>query len=291
MEKENREYKDSVFTDLFSKDMGAKDNILELYNALFDTDYTDPSVVDVVALENVLFCNLKDDVAFTVKNRRIILSEHQSTINENMPLRSLMYIAREYEKIVPVRDRYKRSLVRIPTPMFLVFYNGKEDAPVEQILRLSDAFREEDGNKDLELIVRVINITPDKHHPLLEKCKVLREYSQFIETVREYKNDEHKLRKAVEECIHKGILKEYLQRKSYEVLNMLMAEYDYATDIEVQREEAAEEAAKEATKKATNKTFVEAVENAAQNFNVSIEEACEKLGKSYEVYLQAKKSI
>jgi hypothetical protein len=94
------------------------------------------------------------------------------------------------------------------------------------------------------------------------------------------KNDKNMLEKAVKECIRKDVLRDYLERKSSEVVNMLMAEYDYATDIEVQREEAAEIA--------ENKSFVEYVENVAKNFHVSIQEACEKLGRSYEEYLQIK---
>jgi hypothetical protein len=294
MEKTNRQFKDSVFTDLYGKDESAKNNILELYNALFDTNYTDPSIVDIVALEDVLFCNLKNDVAFTVENRRLVLSEHQSTLNANMPLRSLMYIAREYEKIVPIKERYKKRLVQIPTPIFIMFYNGKEDMPAEQVLRLSDAFKEYDEFAGLELTVRVININPSKHHEILGKCKTLREYSQFVDITRNYQGDKHMLRKAISECIHKGILKNYLLKKSSEVINMLFGEYDYATDIAVQREEAAEEATEKAVammQLKADKTFIENIEILAKNLNVSIEEACEKLNDTYEHYQEIKKKL
>jgi len=212
--KENRKYKDSVFVDLFYRDRDAKKNLLELHNALYGTCYTDPEQVRLIGLEDTLFQNLKNDVAFSVDDRKIVLSEHQSTVNPNMPLRDLMYIAREYEKIIPVKDRYKTSLVKIPVPQFVVFYNGSRD---------------------------------------------------------------------------------YLLRKSSEVINMLMAEYSYEMDIEVQREEAAEEARKEAQKEAqkaidaAEKALADAVDNAAENFNISTVEACEKLGLSYERYLEIKK--
>jgi hypothetical protein len=244
--------------------------------------------VDIVSLENVLFCNFSDDVAFTIDNRRIVLSEHQSTVNKNMPLRSLLYIAREYEKLVSTRDRYKRSQIKIPTPQFFVFYNGEEDQPLEQIQKLSDAFKDADGDIDLELTVRVININTEKHHEILEKCRILQEYSLFVDETRKHKNDKNMLEKAVNECIRKDVLRDYLERKSSEVVNMLMAEYDYATDIEVQREEAAAEAAEKATIIAENKTFVETVEAFAENFKITIQEACEKSGRSYEDYLQIK---
>lgn len=214
MAKENREHKDSVFIDLFYTDETARKNLLELYNALYDTDYTDPEVIQYIGLENILFKNYKNDLAFTVEKERIVLSEHQSTVNPNMPLRDLLYIAREYEKIVPLRDRYKRGLVRIPTPKFFVFYNGEEDYPQEKVLHLSDAFMERDTDINLELVVRVININTDKKHEILNKCPILREYSEFVETVRKYRKEEAQLQKAVNECIKKAFLQTIFTEKA-----------------------------------------------------------------------------
>ena len=281
MAKENRKHKDSVFTDLFENDETARKNVLELYNALFDTNYTDEEVIKVVTLDQVLFMNFKNDVAFMVDNRRIVLSEHQSTINPNLPLRYLMYIAREYEKIIPVKKRYQSNLISIPTPEFIVFYNGVQNYPVEETLRLSTAFTEKDGMPSLELVVRVININPEKKHELLEKCPILREYSEFVEITRKYKHDKDQLEKAVKECMDKGILADYLSRKSSEVVNLLLDEYSYETDIEVQREEAAEEA--------TEKKLIAYVENLSESLQISTEEACDKLKEPYEKYLEAKK--
>ncbi|MDY4692282.1 MAG: hypothetical protein SO401_01730 [Blautia sp.] len=248
MAKENRKYKDSVFTDLFYADRDAKVNLLSLYNALYGTEYTDPNLIQKVRLEDVIFKNFKNDIAFMVNNRRIIMGEHQSTINYNMPLRNLMYFGREMEKAVPAKDRYKRNLIKIPTPDFITFYIGKEEYPLEQILRLSDAFVEQTEVPSLELKTRVININYDKKHKILEDCRILGDYSQFIEIAREQENDKTGLEKAVKTCISKGILKDYLERKSSEVINMLMVEYDYDTDIRIQREEALEEGMKEGMK-------------------------------------------
>ncbi len=179
MAKENREHKSGLFADLFGRDETAKQNLLELHNALYDTEYTDPELVRLVGLEDVLFQDLKNDVAFTLGEHKIILSEHQSTINPNMPLRDLMYIAREYEKIIPARARYKTRLVKIPTPRFFVFYNGLADRPREWQLNLSDAFYDSE-DAALNLTVKVININLEKKHEVLEKCRVLREYRQFV---------------------------------------------------------------------------------------------------------------
>ena len=150
-------------------------------------------------------------------------------------------------RLVPPRSRYKKKIVFLPTPEFYTFYNGKEKWEKEKELRLSDAYIVKDGEPSLELKVKVINIRPEEHHEILEKCQVLKEYSQFMEIVQNYQisGEEEPYKKAIKECIEKGILADYLMRKGSEVVNMLLDEYDYETDIEVQREEAREEGRKE----------------------------------------------
>ncbi|WP_432917915.1 Rpn family recombination-promoting nuclease/putative transposase [Treponema socranskii] len=184
--------------------------------------------------------NIINDVSCLVDNKIIVLAEHQSTINENMPLRFLEYIARLYEKLQAPTDRYLRKLSKIPTPEFYVFYNGKEDYPETAVLKLSDAFITKPEQLPLELEVKVLNINTDKANKILTACKPLEEYSLFVEEVRKQTqlDSENGFTNAVKICIEKGILKEYLQRKSREVINMLVAEYDYDTDIAVQREES-----------------------------------------------------
>ena len=236
----NRKYKDSVFVDLFSEDERAKENFLSLYNALHGTNLQMSCPVENIRLENVMYMNIINDVSCLVDGKIIVLAEHQSTINENMPLRFLEYIARIYEKLQAPTDRYLRKLSKIPTPEFYVFYNGKEDYPESTILKLSDAFITKPEQVPLELTVRVININTDKANKVLSACKPLEEYSLFVEEVRKQTqvDRENGFTNAVKMCIEKGILKEYLQRKSREVINMLVAEYDYDTDIAVQRQES-----------------------------------------------------
>ena len=273
MTKENRNYKDSVFTDLFYSDRDARINLLSLYNALYGTAYTDPGMIWKVRLEDVIFKNFKNDIAFTVNDRRIVLGEHQSTINYNMPLRNQMYFGREMEKAVPAEDRYKKNLIRIPTPEFITFYIGQEEYPLEQTLRLSDAFAEQTERHCLELETRVININYGKKHKILEDCRVLGEYSRFIEIAREQGVDKNKLEKAVKTCISRGILRDYLERKSSEVINMLMVEYDYDTDMKVQRKEGMEEGIEKGKEKST----VDAIRNIMKSLNCSAERAMEIL--------------
>ena len=236
----NRKYKDSVFVDLFSEDEKAKENFLSLYNALHDTDLDLSCPVENIRLDNVMYMNIINDVSCLVDDKIIILAEHQSTINENMPLRFLQYIGRLYEKLQAPSDRYLRKLSKIPTPEFYVFYNGLDDYPEITILKLSDAFITKPDFLPLELEVKIYNINKNKGAEVLSRCKTLDEYSLFIEEVRSQTqlDPENGFTNAVKICIEKCILKEYLQRKSREVINMLIAEYDYDTDIAVQRKES-----------------------------------------------------
>ena len=254
-EKTNRNYKDSVFVDLFAHDVTAKENFISLYNALHGTNL-DAKTTDVqpVMLEKVLYMKDYNDIAMLIDGKIVILIEHQSTINQNMPFRFLEYIARIYEKITTKDEKFGRKLVKLPVPEFYVFYNGKDDYPTESVMKLSDAFMQLDGDSELknqlenanyplEISVKVININVDKENPILKHCKTLKQYSEFIEQVRSnIENDvPEPFTNAIKEAIKKGFLSDYLNRKSTEVQNMLLAEYDYDTDIAVQRKEAFED--------------------------------------------------
>ena len=241
MEKENREHKDSLFVDLFYQDETAKKNLLSLYNALHDTNYEDETIIRKVKIDDVLYKNFKNDISCEVNGQVLVFGEHMSTINRNMPLRCLMYVGRAYEQLVDSKARYRTTLVKIPTPEFYVFYNGEKEQPLEQVLSLSDAFMNLAGENSVELKVKVININSDKAHGILDKCGILKEYSQFISTVRKYSEEERAIKKAIKECIEKGILADYLKRKGSEVENMLIAEYSYEEDIQVKQEEARQE--------------------------------------------------
>jgi len=259
MKKHNRRYKDSVFVDLFGEDKDAKKNFLSLYNALHGTHLDGSTELKPLRLDNVMYMSFCNDVSCLIDNKIIVLAEHQSTIIDNMPVRFLEYAARLYEQIQNPRDRYLRKLKQIPTPEFYVFYNGEEKYPAKAGLRLSDAFTVKSAKPCLELVVKVININYNKNNELLEACKPLQEYTLFVETVRRHiKLDrENGFKNAIKECIQNDILRDYLERKSREVMNMLIAEYDYDTDIAVQREEERETAYAEGEAKGAYQTKLE----------------------------------
>ena len=97
----NRSYKDTLFRMLFQE----KEALLSLYNAVGQTDYKDASQLEIVTLENAIYMNMKNDLAFLI-NLELNLYEHQSTWNPNMPLRDLFYVAKEYEQLIRKETLY-----------------------------------------------------------------------------------------------------------------------------------------------------------------------------------------
>ena len=244
----NRKYKDSVFTDLFGSDRDGKKNFLELYNALSGNSYKLGEVsLERKIIDQSLYKTFNNDVSWEINGKLIVLVEHQSTINNNMPFRCLEYVTRIYERIIPVKQRYAEKIFKIPNPDFYVVYVGSRDKRKEYELRLSDMFYTKDGGK-LELVVKVKNCTDPNLLPITGNCDILKEYCRFLEIVEQNYRKLHpksSFKRAIEIAMEEGILTDYLDRKSREVINMLCAKYDYKMDIAVKQQEAKEEKAEE----------------------------------------------
>ena len=241
---EKRTYKDTVFVDLFGRCAEAKENFLSLYNALHGTNLKiENTSVEPLILEQTVYTGRYNDVSMLVNGRMVILVEQQSSVNENMPLRFLEYICRLYEKLIPLEKRYRQNRLSLPSPEFYVIYNGTADYPKEKLLKLSDSFERIDGvSFSLELCVKTYNINKCKDTPLLKHCIPLSGYAKLTEYAQEAKQNgiQNPVDFAVRKCISEGVLADYLKQKSTEVRNMLIAEYDYDTDMRVKQEEAAE---------------------------------------------------
>ena len=256
MEKEtvkpNREYRNSVFVDLFSR-QGAFSirNIISLYNALHDEKIDEKTIVKFVYLANVLYHKLKNDVSCIIDGKILVLIEHQSTINENMPLRCLEYVVELYKQILDSESKYGKRLIKIPTPEFYVLYNGTAEYKAREILYLSKSFMQEQKDIKLELKVEVININHSDNKEFLSSCKILKEYKEFVDKVVEYTREYGKdgFDMAIEYCINHGILEPYLKENSKEVRNMLTTEYNYETELRVVKREAREEGINEGMRK------------------------------------------
>ena len=205
------------------------EHLLSLYNAVTWKDYRDPDALNVVTLENAVYMGMKNNLAFVLE-MGMYLYEHQSTYNPNIPLRDLFYIASEYQKLVDEKSLYSSGIQKIPTPNFLVFYNGTDrDVPDRTELRLSDAFENPMQDPALELKVTMLNINAGHNEELMNNCHVLWEYAEYVARVRKYAA-EMPLNEAVElaitECINEGILTEFLQHNRAEVYKVSIFEYD-----------------------------------------------------------------
>ena len=225
----NREVKDRLFRVVFRE----KKYLLQLYNAINGTNFQNEDDLIVYTLEDVIYLKMKNDLSFIIVGTTLNLYEHQSTFNPNMPIRGVLYFARQYEIYIDENDLdvYGGGLVRLPVPQMVVFYNGDRDMPEEMELKLSDAYMEADGIQPaLECVARVINVGYGHNPKLMEKCSRLAEYSRFIRILNECKENEKDLKKAtyaaVERGIEEGILLDILIRQKAEVCAMVLTEYN-----------------------------------------------------------------
>ena len=242
--KENRKHKDSLFVDYFSKDRDWKQHFLSLYNALHDTNLqVETTNLERVNLEQVLYMDYYNDIAVMVNGQFILMIEHQSTINPNMPLRLLEYVSRIYGNMVDSKAKFSDRLIPLAKPEFIVFYTGKEEIPAETYLYLSDAFNlncESNIGLTLELKVKVCKISSEEPSPVVQHCPDLKEYAQFLRLIDEAKacRREAPLAWAIREAVRRNLMRDYLERKGGEVLSILTAEYSFDAAMAVKQEEA-----------------------------------------------------
>ena len=232
--KVNRNYKDTVFRMLFQD----RENLLSLYNAVNGTAYEDVDGLMITTLQDAVYMNYKNDVSF-VFDFTLSIYEHQSTVNQNMPLRDLIYVSKVLQGQMKDQDIYSSRQIKLPTPKFVVFYNGTDEQPEKQILRLSDAYEKQLEEVELELTVTVYNINYGHNQKLLEACQTLNEYAQYVEVVREYAKEmplAEAVESAIDSCIRQGILEDFLRKNRAEAIEMSIFEYDEEKHLKSERE-------------------------------------------------------
>ena len=246
-------YKDSLFRSLFDN----KTSLLELYNSIKGTSYGASTDLSINTLSETLFSHLKNDVSFILEGKLIILVEHQSTINENMPFRFLLYIVRLLENYITTKKViYGRKLVMLPCPEFIIIYNGTANFPAKKTLRLSDAFKKAAGvETNMELVVTVYNIKKSENKDIIGNSRLLEGYISYVDKVQEEKGiiqaaepgmppaemQRTAVAKAIEYCKRNGILTEFWQSLTQEEMNMLVSEWNMEDALEVAREEGMED--------------------------------------------------
>ena len=226
--RQNRKHKDRLFRYLFQD----KKYLLELYNALHDSNYTNPEELEVVTMEDVIFMKMKNDLSFIIDSR-LNLYEHQSTWNPNMPLRGLFYFSQQYEGLLGAEgaDVYGEKRVPLPTPEYIMFYNGRGMKEDRRTLYLSDSFSMGRGSGALECTCRVINVRRGHNRELMDKCRRLWEYSEFVSeieaNIKKGLGRDEAIQSAIDCCIERGILTDILRTEKSEVLHMIfLTEYD-----------------------------------------------------------------
>lgn len=218
-----RNHKDTIFRMIYRDEK----ELLALYNAVNGTCYEDPKVLEITTLENAVYMNMKNDLS-CILDMSLNLYEHQSTINPNMPIRDLFYVARLYERITAGKDIYSSRRIMLPAPKFIIFYNGEAPQPERKLLKLSDSF-ERKGEVNLELTVVQLNINPGYNEKLKKDCKSLYQYMCYVEKVRTYKETmpiEEAVNVAVDECIKEHILSDFFRKNKAEAIQMSIFEYD-----------------------------------------------------------------
>lgn len=236
----NPRYRDSVFRSYFNDPA----RLLSLCNAVLGTSYTNPDELSINTLEGIFFDKQKNDISCTIDNHFLILVEHQTTVNENMPFRCLSYVAELLNNLVKNKNKlYNKGLIKFPKPKFFVLYDGNEDEPLQRKMRLSDAF---DGDSDsLELVVTAFNINHGLPQPLLQHCRYLFDYSTLVGKVKEgiklSLSRRDAIRRAVKFCLDNGIMGNYLVEHSEEVFNMLALEWNMDDALAARFEEGREE--------------------------------------------------
>lgn len=177
----NRTYKSRIFAMLFSD----RNELLKLYNAINGTSYDDPDLLQINTLENVVYMSMQNDVSFIIE-LGLNLYEHQSTYSPNLPVRYLLYVADVYSDYTKDMNLYGTKAVKLPTPKFVIFYNGQAEQPDRKELKLSELFTVPEEEPSLELKAVMLNINKGHNRKLMETCKTLHDYAEYTSRVREY---------------------------------------------------------------------------------------------------------
>jgi len=248
-------YKDTMFRSLFNNEK----SLLELYNALHGTSHSERDTEIIInTLDETLVSRRKNDISFMLNGRLVVMLEHQSSVNENMPFRFLQSISRIFENCIPNKKAiYGTKLIKFPRPEFIALINAPGRFPDRKTLRLSDSFMYTPGFEEvrLELEVMVYNINEGQNPGILAHSATLKEYAYFVARVRWHIEAEKRrlgttseakviraaIRKAVQDCKAKGYLMDYWEKMTEEDMSIFEGEWDQDTALEVRWEEGIEE--------------------------------------------------
>lgn len=263
----NRIYKDRLYKMIFND----KSELLKLYNAINGTHYDDPAMLTITTLDNAIYMTMENDLSFII-DMRLALYEQQSTVNPNLPLRFLMYITDIYSAYTKDMNIYGSKKVQIPLPSFVIFYNGVKSQPDRTEFFLSELFHPTTDQPALELKAVMLNINKGHNQELMNACHTLRDYSEYVARIRTYSAEmplTDAVEKAITECIHENILRDFLLKNRAEAKAMSIYEYDEEKTLRMFREEGYEDGERNGKIQATIEMCLE--------FNLSSDAIVQKL--------------
>lgn len=263
----NRIYKDRLYKMIFND----KSELLKLYNAINGTHYDDPAMLTITTLDNAIYMTMENDLSFII-DMRLALYEQQSTVNPNLPLRFLMYITDIYSAYTKDMNIYGSKKVQIPLPSFVIFYNGVKSQPDRTEFLLSELFHPTTDQPALELKAVMLNINKGHNQELMNACHTLRDHSEYVARIRTYSAEmplTDAVEKAITECIHENILRDFLLKNRAEAKAMSIYEYDEEKTLRMFREEGYEDGERNGKIQATIEMCLE--------FNLSSDAIVQKL--------------
>ena len=237
-EKPQRNHKDSTFCLLFSEPARA----IELYNAVTGENLPPDTELTYTTLKNAIYIDRNNDLSFVVNDRYLVMSECQSTINRNIPMRCLGYVNRTLENLAGREVLYGRNLVKFPAPEFYLFYVGKEPWD-RKTLRLSESFLVDPKENSLELVVNLINLSYTETSEILQRSPSLLGYSKLLYHIQEELGAnggdlKQAIDTAVKACMDEGLIADFLHKHSKEVTGMLFEEITVEEFAEIRAREA-----------------------------------------------------
>ena len=276
----NTKYKDRLFRLIFHE----KKELLELYNAVNESNYTNPDELEITTIEDVVYMGMKNDLSFIIGDE-MNLYEHQSSVCPNLPLRGLFYFSSVYKSYIePVKRRLYSTLeLEIPFPQYIVFYNGTEERPEREELKLSNLFIGNGKGKkpSLECTALVLNVNYGHNKELMERCKTLKQYAQFIAEIRRNLAYGMKAQEAVEEavneCIKNDILADILRKNRGEIVDSILTEWDE----DEYRDYLKEEGIKIGEERGEFKGKIETTIEMCQEFHISKEDTLDRIIKKF----------
>ena len=263
----NRIYKDRLYKMIFND----KSELLKLYNAINGTHYDDPAMLTITTLDNAIYMTMENDLSFII-DMHLALYEQPSTVNPNLPLRFLMYITDIYSAYTKDMNIYGSKKVQIPLPSFVIFYNGVKSQPDRTEFLLSELFHPTTDQPALELKAVMLNINKGHNQELMNACHTLRDYSEYVARIRTYSAEmplTDAVEKAITECIHENILRDFLLKNRAEAKAMSIYEYDEEKTLRMFREEGYEDGERNGKIQATIEMCLE--------FNLSSDAIVQKL--------------